>query len=1099
MPRVLPELHIEIKKLGNRYIAITQREDGRTILENEFHHDPTGLTHLGPLWLLDRGQLNAEEARRFESQRKQGKLSTQVAAYGWRLYRYLFGDGKALYDYLQAEPAYQQAHVVLMLGASARPLWRLPWEYLYDGRSFPCLTGAMLISRRPIGVQPLPASATAGPLRLLVVIAGQGERTDAHVEAALGELQDALDDVIRLGRVQMDVLSEATVAALREVVHQETYNVIHYIGHGIYNIQNRQGYLGIESPLGRTELVSGTQLGRYIKGRAPQLFVISTYGNHRVGLLDAFNNVASDLLQHNVPNVLTIPTNLEPDFFTAFYGNLYLSLSEGNLVIESLAEARKAAHAVDDRLPNGDRQLNWGVPMLYQRTSSLRSVAPRPGRGMVDYHEYTVLQSPPATALLGRRGELQTVRQALQVDAPVEDDDQAGYARTIFIWGSDGVGRSVFVRRLLKPNGYKPATLTLRCQEEPEPLAVLTKIVEFWRTYAPDTSASAAKLLLDTNQPPLERAREAQEILGKHTFHILIEDVDAWFLPETGTAAPGAMADGTMRDILLGLLSAKSKSVFVLTSTRRWQGLTTLPKDRRREIYLSPLSERYAIQFMNRWPHLRAMPLREKHAVFWHVGGHPKTLEYLAAWLALGHDLTSAINLLPTATREPEAWLDYYLDGILESLDPGEYDVLATLAVLSISFSVRTVSKLTPVTRKHARPLLAKWQRLGLIEVMSSEDASPDALQDADVMQDRPELTYNLHTTLQKAMIRRISPEEIVRLHQQIARYYSAPFVDAARRQVLSRNITRWSENRIAWLARDTNGILGVRLRQDQDEGQKAQIIQKALAWQHHLIGAKQYQEAVHVIQTIAPELNGLGYRDLSKALLQRGLSFVEHLETTMGMDVLAKLRMEEGHLEAALQVYEDVYQSLNPEQAKLQRAHVLMRAGSVYQRLGDLETAQERFERALAITREIEDREGEAECLYELSVTMRQAHDYRSALVYSQAAKEHYEGLAYSFGLTVIEHEQGHILRAMGRPESALERYAASLGICRKLDDQQCMADNLLEIGQLFHELGNTKMAIKALEEALEIYDYLSSPKVEIVKTLLDKLGEEVVRRNES
>jgi hypothetical protein len=51
-------------------------------------------------------------------------------------------------------------------------------------------------------------------------------------------------------------------------------------------------------------------------------------------------------------------------------------------------------------------------------------------------------------------------------------------------------------------------------------------------------------------------------------------------------------------------------------------------------------------------------------------------------------------------------------------------------------------------------------------------------------------------------------------------------------------------------------------------------------------------------------------------------------------------------------------------------------------------------------------------------------------------------------------------------------------------------MADNLTEIGQLFHDLGNTTMAIKALEEALAIYVALSSAKTERVRSLLDNLN---------
>jgi len=88
-----------------------------------------------------------------------------------------------------------------------------------------------------------------------------------------------------------------------------------------------------------------------------------------------------------------------------------------------------------------------------------------------------------------------------------------------------------------------------------------------------------------------------------------------------------------------------------------------------------------------------------------------------------------------------------------------------------------------------------------------------------------------------------------------------------------------------------------------------------------------------------------------------------------------------------------------------------------------------------------------------------------------------------------MIEREQGLILDRMDRPESALERFAASLQVCRQLGDQRCIADNLTDIGRLFEKMGKTEMAIQVIEEALHHYGYLRNPEHGKVLSLLEEL----------
>ena len=244
-----PQLSVEIRKLGNKFFAITKQDNGREIFTNEFQHDPTGTTHLGPLWLLERGVLLPDERR--ASGGKAG--DEQAAQYGQRLYGYLFGKGKRLRAFLKTSPEYRQAHLVLSLHPDVASLWRLPWEYLHDGDKFVCLDGDMRLSRLPEDLLELSPRATPPPLRVLFVIAAPDDQKALDVERELTVMQDALEDHVRAGNLVMEVLDEATLPALQSACSRQSYHIVHYIGHGTYSHKQQRGFLCFEKPNGETE------------------------------------------------------------------------------------------------------------------------------------------------------------------------------------------------------------------------------------------------------------------------------------------------------------------------------------------------------------------------------------------------------------------------------------------------------------------------------------------------------------------------------------------------------------------------------------------------------------------------------------------------------------------------------------------------------------------------------------------------------------------------------------------------------------------------------------------------------------------------------
>lgn len=1084
MSKTQPELRVEIQRMGNRYAAITTAGSGEELLHREFHYETGSLLYSG---LLRAAPQAASRAWAF----LKAPQLTQVAAQGWQLYRNLFGNGKQVRAFLAAHSDQRPISLTLTVGRDTTTLSRLPWECLHDGKDFLMLRGDFLITRRPEDLRTLTSSPSTLPLRILCIIAAPEEQMNFNQEEELSALQTALDDLICAGTATLEVLPEPTAFGLLRAIQRTPYHVVHYIGHGVYRLTEGQGFLCFEDEIGRTERLSGAQLPRFLKGWPPRAFVLAACSGAQPGTLDAFTTVADDLVRHNVPAVLSLPTDMGVPAKTAFYRALYKGLAASNSFVESLHQARIALSDLDRALSVAGSAFAWALPLLHQREPTLQLIAQSD-----DIHTGSKATTGAPAVMegavplsVGRKHELQAARRALREGA-----------RAVYIRGDDGVGKRRFAADLLTLTSSKPrATLSLGCRQLVEPLTALHHIAVFWRNGGSELDAQAAKILVDADRDPFERAQEAQRLLSAKRYALVFEDIDAWF--DDGTTPSDTLADTVLRDVLLGLLSVPSRSCFLFTGTHRWSDLSRLPPAVQREVYLALLPSVWTVQMMNQLPELKRVTLTEKRTIYWYLGGHPKLLELLDGWLSLHDSDTRAQRLhalFETSCppeRSTQGWSAYLTQQLLESLDPGEQTVLRTLAVMKSPFSAETLAELTPVINRHAEPLLRKWHRLGIVERVGESPPTDGS--------------SALHAATKRRLLDQLSSAEAQTLHRYAAAYYGAPFVDAARRQVTARNITAWSPERIEWLARDTNGILGLWLRTPAGVGSQdadlipsvppEQVLQRALNWHHHLRQAEDFEAAAQIVQAVAPLLNRQGQRDLSRTLLRQSLTGLDPLAQAAGDKALAILQLERESLSGALTVYEDVYTSLDPHAGRRERARLLVRTGYLHQRLGDHDTAIQHFKQALPISRREDDQESLAECLYRLAISYREIDEPEQALVYSEAAKENYVDLASTYGLALTAREQGLILKALGRPEHALVAFASSLSMCRKLDDRQGIAENLTEIGILFEQLGRIEMAVQAIEEALDHYEYLRSPEHGAALTLLSRLHARKQRLDEA
>lgn len=1085
MSPAYPQLDVEIRKLGNKFFVITKQDNGREIFTNEFQHDPTGTTHLGPLWLLERGVLPPDEQRATGgNETASSSGDEQAALYGQRLYGYLFGKGRKLRAFLKANPDYRQAHLVLSLHPDVASMWRLPWEYLHDGDKFVCLNGELRLSRLPEDLLELSPRATPLPLRVLFIIAAPDDQKVLDVERELTVMQDALESHVRAGNLVMDVLDEATLPALQSACSRQNYHVIHYIGHGTYSYKQQRGFLCFEKPNGETELLEAMHLKPILEGvepahRLPRVWVISACQSAQIGVLDAFDNVAAGLLQFGAPAVLTIPTSLTDDSAIELARTFYGHLAGGLRPIDSLYHARLALSQLDADRPVERRRFDWGVPALYLRAHTMRLV----DRDLAaDGAEVTgaIPATSPVRNVAGltlprrfvdRQQALHTLRSAYQ-------DGAKGTGRALYVWGSSGCGKSALVAQSIVYSGIGAENvLVIDCRELFEPVVVLGKIADFWRKRQ---HTEIAALLLDKRRDPAERAHLAAQALSAYPHILVFDDLDAWFTTPSAdsTAAPGVIADKTLAAILRGLVFTRASILYVFTAQQRWADVAALPADYKREIHLDTLTQRYAVLLMDTLPHIAPMALATKVDIYRLVGGHPQTLCLLDGWLAAGHALQTLFDHPPAPPQATEAWQHSLLDAIVGHLDPGEEDALTALTVFDAPFGAELLIKLTRITEKYAAPLLERWQRFALLQAHHIE---------------RGERLYAFHPIVRRHILDRVQEDgSRVSLHARMAAYYGAPFMDEARRRVVARNVGAWPPERVAWLARDGNGILGMRVRQTQDPEQARRTMDEALAWQHHLFKAGDAEAAAHIIRTIVPVLNRWGQHDLSETLLQRSIAVTAGPERAPSMDDLATLYLDRGHLTEALKVYEEVYQMLTAQGSREQMAHILRRIARVHQQLGDYPQAVETYETALQIMREIGDENGQSACLHQLATIHRQTGDYERALACGQATEKLHHKLGNLAGAAAALYEQALVLKHVNRLDSALEYWQKSFDMAHAMGDELIAVDALREMSAVYRDSGRLNEAIEAAVKALEMCHRVDPRRAVTLLQMLGKLYEQ-------
>ncbi len=247
-------------------------------------------------------------------------------------------------------------------------LINIPWEYLFDSRSdvFLSLSGNTSIVRYmelSIAVKQMQITP---PLKILVISSNPKDYPLLNVEKELNKLQQALTPLEKKKRVKFEYIEHATLRKITTALDENSFHIIHFIGHGDFNHQRKEGVLVIEDDDGYGLQVSSHRVATIFQSSdVSRLIVLNACEGGITSKENIFSGVAQSVVKKGVPAVLAMQYVITDKSAIIFSEIFYCALSKGSPIDTSLSMARLAIY-------NQPNEIEFATAALYMRSKTGR-------------------------------------------------------------------------------------------------------------------------------------------------------------------------------------------------------------------------------------------------------------------------------------------------------------------------------------------------------------------------------------------------------------------------------------------------------------------------------------------------------------------------------------------------------------------------------------------------------------------------------------------------------------------------------------------------------------------------------------------------------
>ena len=326
----------------------------------------------------------------------------------------------------------------LLLRLTAPGLAALPWEALYDreGRIYLCRKEPLL---RQIGTTPAtPTLPLEPPLRVLALIASPSTLPSLDVAGERARLEEALAEQVETGWIHLEWLLDASWQRLHEKLLDESWHVLHFIGHGSYDHTRDEGVLAFVGPDGRADLINASSFADLLHEarQRPRLVVLNACLTAAESTDDLFSGTAAALVRSGINAVAAMQFAISDKAAIAFARGFYMSLAHGRAIDEAMRSGRIGILGVTRDT------LEWVTPVLCVRGDDTRLFDVKPDAAPV----------PPIADPVSPTGEPDPPRT--ERTAPATGPRDGDRTRSLQVQPAEGattVGGPTRVARLARP------------------------------------------------------------------------------------------------------------------------------------------------------------------------------------------------------------------------------------------------------------------------------------------------------------------------------------------------------------------------------------------------------------------------------------------------------------------------------------------------------------------------------------------------------------------------------------------------------------------------------------------------------------------------
>jgi hypothetical protein len=287
----------------------------------------------------------------------------ELRALGRDLFDALFpGDVRRLYDVARS----LQPDGVIDVVFTSMLDWVAdkPWELAFDPsrREFLATSSVNFVRNVFTAVPADTPPRRRGRLRLLVVSSRPGGVPPVAIEEETAALREAFRDLVKAGLAQVEALPRATPLRLQRRLAEGGVDVLHFVGHGEYDAERREGSLLLEDERGRPRLVAFEALRQILCRRGLRLVFLNACESGRGGRVEWNRGVAPALVAAGIPAVVANQYSVLDSAATAFARDFYAPLARGRSIGGAAREARVAV----GRETSTDA-IDWAVPVVFAR------------------------------------------------------------------------------------------------------------------------------------------------------------------------------------------------------------------------------------------------------------------------------------------------------------------------------------------------------------------------------------------------------------------------------------------------------------------------------------------------------------------------------------------------------------------------------------------------------------------------------------------------------------------------------------------------------------------------------------------------------------